>query len=278
MTLAINCLAITGHDISPWVPILAAVLVAAGLGFVTLARRNRKSARGATMGVLAVLAVGVGLLSSLAPATSASATSNQCNHSSSAVTTASPTPTPTGTPTATPSATPTPTPEPDRLGSISGTVSKNGWALVVTSPPGVYGTRPGTDWNLPTFASVTGPITRAVVYLIGPGPDGVFDTADDTSYSTPVAADGSYSFTGLADGNYQVYVSLPDPGNGELLQTWSFLDDAGRYTSDNFGTTDWIWQTNLNGSATVTIAGGNDVTGQNFVRVNEQIKTSTVVD
>ena len=41
------------------------------------------------------------------------------------------------------------------------------------------------------------------------GPDGVIGTADDREFTTITATDGSYSFTGLAPGTYEVTIAVP---------------------------------------------------------------------
>lgn len=273
MTLAIDCLAVTGVDVSPWVPIAAAALIAAGLGLTALGRRGLQSARGATMSTLAIFAIAAGLASAMAPVTPAHAAADPCKHLRPVASTVSPPPGPTAT---TPS--PASTPEqPLRRGSISGLVTKNGWALVITSPPGAYATFPGMGWDLPTFQGVTGPITTSTVTLTGAGVDGVFGTADDTSTSTSVATDGTYSFTGVADGDYRVSVTLLDPAGAEPDQSWESPYSGGGVTTYNFGTTAWSWQTPAGGIAEITIVGGNDVTGQDFLAVNDQSKTASTV-
>jgi hypothetical protein len=45
------------------------------------------------------------------------------------------------------------------------------------------------------------------VVLIGAGPDGTFGTADDTTASVDTAGDGSYTFTGIAPGDYVIVFS-----------------------------------------------------------------------
>lgn len=263
MNIAIDCLAVTGNDVAPWMPVTAFLLVAAGLGLILSGRQRRR--RRATVGTLAVLAIAGGLVSSMIPASSATAASAPCTHQS---TTASTTPAGPANP-ATPSTPATQSPvQPVRRGSISGTVTKNGHTLVITSPPAAYGTFPGTDWNLPTFQTVQGAISISTVTLTAAGGDHVFGTPDDTSTSVPVAADGTYSFIGLADGDYELTATLPDPAAGEPDQVWESPWEYGGTTTYTFGTTAWTWQTPAGGVASVAVSGGSDNTGQDFLAVN----------
>lgn len=269
MTLAIDCLAVTGVDVSPWVPIAAAALIAVGIGFTALGRRGLQSARG----TLAILAIATGLASAMAPVAPARAASDPCTHLHPVASTLSPSPVAMAT-TPTPASTPE---QPPRRGSVSGSVAKNGWTLVITSPPGAYATFPGMGWDLPTFQGVTGPITTSTVTLTGAGVDGVFGTGDDTSTSTSVSTDGTYSFTDLTDGDYRVSATLPDPAGAEPDQSWESPYSGGGITTSTFGTTAWSWQTPAGGVAEITIVGGNVVTGQDFLAVDDQRKTASTV-
>ncbi len=99
-----------------------------------------------------------------------------------------------------------------------------------------------------------GPVERGIagvtVSLLGPGADGQFGTADDVTIATTVtAADGSYLFTGLPDGQYQVVVT----------------DLAGRLIG--YTQTYGVPNTNNNGQVSpfdVTISGGNSVLYADF--------------
>lgn len=108
-----------------------------------------------------------------------------------------------------------------------------------------------------------GPTERGIggvtVALKGPGADGVFGTADDVILATTTTADdGSYLFTGLPDGMYQVVVT----------------DLAGRLLG--YTQTYGAPNTNNNGQAspyTATIAGGNAVLTADFAYADGHILT-----
>lgn len=52
-------------------------------------------------------------------------------------------------------------------------------------------------------------IEGVTVTLVGPGPDGVLGTGDDTTETTTTDVNGNYSFTELQPGNYQVTAATP---------------------------------------------------------------------
>ena len=54
-------------------------------------------------------------------------------------------------------------------------------------------------------------LANITITLYWAGPDGIFGTADDASFTTTTAADGSYSFGSLPAGNYKVDIDTADP-------------------------------------------------------------------
>ena len=83
----------------------------------------------------------------------------------------------------------------------------------------------------PTETGVSG----VAVLLIAAGPDGVFATADDVTLdSTTTASDGTYSFTSLPDGEYQLRFVLnsSDVSHTNLQPTWERQGSDGSLDSD----------------------------------------------
>lgn len=265
MRSTVDCLAVTGGEVSPWLVIVALICISGGAA--TLLASRRTSSRHTTASAFVVLALGLGAALSLAGSPPASASQSDCGRPIAAT----PSAIPTGVESPTP--TPTPTPTPAAQGSIRGTVSTNGYTLIVTSPAGNYETAPGQGWNLPTFQSVSGPLATSVVTLTGAGADHTFGTADDTVATVTVSPDGTYSFTGLADGEYNVSASLPTPELGDPTKTWEYPNGSA-----SFGTTPWQWQTPSGGVRAVTIVNGSAAVGEDFLAINNQVAASSQAD
>ena len=107
-------------------------------------------------------------------------------------------------------------------------------------------------------------ISSVTLSLVSPGPDGVFGTPDDVVVATTTTAlDGSYLFTGLSDGKYQVVVT---DLNGRLpgyTQTYGLPNTNGNGQVSPF---------------TATITGGNSVLYADFGYADGHLLTVTKTD
>ena len=68
-------------------------------------------------------------------------------------------------------------------------------------------------------------IEGAVLQLMWAGPDGTMSTADDVTYTTSTAADGTYSFCGLIAGDYEISAPIPPPMFAAITSVDMGMDD-----------------------------------------------------
>lgn len=250
MDVCEGMLASTGVELGGGL-IVAIALVAVGAMLLRGRRRRRGRA-----GVAAIVAVGLVLGASSAlssPTTAVAARAADCAGTGGSASA------PPESPVVPPVAAPT--------GSVTGTLTRDGEQLVVTSPPGPYTTAPGTDWQLPTFAPDAGPVVGGQVELVGAGPDAVFETVDDMVVSSTITdAAGGYTFASVPDGDWTVRAALPIPDR-TFADLWTTLPTNG---CDYFyEVTPWSWLAPAVGlvrSASVT--GGAATTGVDFAALN----------
>lgn len=265
-----DCLAATGVSVFLATGLALALL---GAGILLVWYRRRTLARGAGLGLVAILAtatLAVSLVGGTQPAQASQGTECASPPATSSApptnssTPPAPAPVVVPAPTATPTPTPEPTPTPVPTFTLSGTYTKDGQQILITDPPGDYPAPPtnpptgpvGTDWSMPTYPTDAGPVAAVTVTLLDGTGAVVATTTTDSA--------GQYSFS-VTPGDYVVRVDdLPTPDRTTSIGTWAWVVPNTTGFCNAVATVDpWT----LPPSVPTTITDTN-ITGINFTSTN----------